>query len=108
MTDLTHWALFIFGLSIGVFVLFLFWWFIWRMEQRIGVLVSREVAGIIAQIAAFREDAVAEARLAVNSARTSHMLLIKVEKRVDDHDRRLQTLEDLASTAMPGAGSRRS
>lgn len=98
--DPHHWLLLTLGLGIGVMLLLLVWWFVIRMELRISTLVSREVQGIITQINAFREDAIAEARLAVSSARTSHALLLKVESKVADLDRRLLALE------YPDAGPR--
>lgn len=90
-----HLAFMVLGASLGgvLLLFFLFWWFVFRLEHRISTLVSREMAAVITQINSFREEAVAEARLAVSSARTSHALLLRVEQRVDDMDRRLLALE---------------
>jgi hypothetical protein len=102
--DPIHWLLLVFGLSIGVFFLFLFWWFVSRLEHKISLLVSRELAAITAQISAFREDAIAEARLAVNSARTSHTLLLRVEKNVENLDQRVLKLEYPSAGPKSGGG----
>lgn len=104
MSDPTHLIFLFAGLSIGLGVLFLFWWFVSRLEQRIGILVQRELAALVAQISAFREDVVGEARLAISTARTSHMLLVKVEERVEGIDRRLRATEEkLAALSKLGA-----